>query len=258
MEKLDLSVVIITRDDEHRVTKLVAYLVGIVSEVVVLIDNRDEEGTLSSLMGIKGCVAASFEFEGFGAAKQKAVSMAKHPWILSLDSDEMLDDACLLAIGKVDFTKPAVYRFRRLNHYNDRPIKACGWYPDHVKRLFHRSVAGFSEDVVHESVQFHGVEEEIALLDGNILHYSFYGSHELLSKVLTYTTMYADHYNGKPKSVVVILMRTVFGFIKPYILRRGIFYGRDGFIISLMHAAGVFHKHWRASEKAREKSGVKG
>jgi len=253
MNKLEISAVIITRDDKKRVKALIENLLGFLSEVVVLVDDRSEDGLVDELQLIDGCVAVSNTFTGFGAAKQKVVSLAKYDWIFSLDADEIPDEKCINALRLLDSSKPAIYKFKRLNHYCDRPIKACGWYPDHVIRLFHKSVANFSDEVVHESVKARNSSDIIKLLDGEILHYSFYGSHQLLQKVLTYTTMYGDNYTGKAKSAVTIILRTVFGFIKSYILRKGFIYGRDGFVISVMNAAGVFNKHWRAAEQARER-----
>lgn len=114
-------------------------------------------------------------------------------------------------------------------------------------------MANFSDEIVHESVKAHQPPHEIKMLPGDILHYSFYGSHQLLQKVLSYTSLYAENYTGKPKPAILIVLRTIFGFFKSYILRRGIIYGRDGLVISVMNAAGVFNKHWRASEEARAK-----
>lgn len=252
MKQLEMSAVIITRDDRERVTKLTKKLLEFLAEVVVLVDDRSEDGLLEELRRIEGCRAELNTFGGFGAAKQKVVSLAKYDWVFSLDADEIPDEKCIESVRGVDLSQPDIYKVKRLNHYCDRPIKACGWYPDEVIRIFHKSVANFSDEVVHESVKAFDSSHNIKLLEGDILHYSFYGSHQLMQKVLSYTSMYAENYQGKPKSAFLIVLRTIFGFFKSYILRKGIFYGRDGFVISVMNAAGVFNKHWRAAEKVRE------
>jgi len=253
MSKLEMSAVIITRDDRERVIALVRKLLEFLTEVVVLVDDRSEAGLLEELRSIDGCVAELNTFVGFGVAKQKVVSLAKYDWVFSMDADEIPDTTCIDSLRGIDLAKPEIYKFKRLNHYCDRPIKACGWYPDHVIRVFHKSVANFSDEVVHESVKPFAAGHTIEMLPGDILHYSFYGSHQLLQKVLSYTSMYAENYTGKPKPAILIVLRTMFGFFKSYILRKGILYGRDGFVISVMNAAGVFNKHWRAAECARER-----
>jgi len=255
MDKLMMTVFILTRDDAERVTALVRKMVDIVDEVLVLIDNRSDEKLDAELAGISGCRYQRHEFNGFGEAKRKGVELAKHDWIFSLDADEVPDDQCIDSIRGIDLEEPAIYRVKRLNHYCGRPIKACGWYPDYVIRIFHRKVANFSNDFVHESVKkLDGIGTlPVQPLAGEIKHYSFNGSHELLAKLISYSTLYADRYQGKPKSAWMIILRAKFSFFKFYILKRGFMYGRDGFIISLMNAGGVFHKHWRAAEIKRLK-----
>lgn len=251
-EKLPISAVIITKDDAERVIQLTHALLEWLEEVVVLVDDRSEPSLVTTLAAINGCTAQLYTFEGFGVAKQKAVALAKFDWVFSLDSDEMPDVACVEAVKHMDFHEPSVYKVKRLNHYGGRPVRACGWYPDYVIRVFHTSVAGFSDDVVHESVKTFDPSVSVKLLSGDILHYSFDGSHQILEKIVKYTSLYAERYQGKPKGALVIILRALFSFVKCYFLRKGIFYGRDGFIISVMNAFSVFHKHWRAAEKVRE------
>jgi glycosyltransferase involved in cell wall biosynthesis len=251
---LNLSAVIITRDDSERVSKLAEHLLGIVDDVLVLIDDRSGPEVVEVLSQVAGCRYETYTFNGFGEAKRKAVSLAKHDWIFSMDADEWPDAECVNSLEQLDLSIPAIYKFKRLNHYCGRPIRGCGWYPDFVIRVFHRDVANFSEDIVHESVKAHNSENEPSELPGHILHYSFYGSHELLQKLIQYSCLYAENYKGKAKPVPLILLRAAFAFVKFYLFKKGILFGRDGFIISLMNAGGVFHKHWRAAEIARERS----
>lgn len=251
---LEISAVIITKDDAERVSKLAEHLLEVVDDVVVLVDDRSGPEVVAALSGVSNCRYETYTFNGFGEAKRKAVSLAKHDWIFSMDADEWPDEECVATLQKLDLAVPSIYKFKRLNHYCGRPIRGCGWHPDFVIRVFHRSVANFSEDIVHESVKPHKAGVSIQELDGHILHYSFHGSHQLLQKLIQYSCLYAENYQGKAKPVPVILSRTVFAFIKFYVFKKGIFYGRDGFIISLMNAGGVFHKHWRAAEIARDRS----
>ncbi|WP_018969635.1 glycosyltransferase family 2 protein [Rubritalea marina] len=250
---LEVSAVLITRDDGERVATLARHLLGFVAEVVVLIDDRSGREVDAALSQIERCRYERYKFEGFGPAKRKVVGLARYDWIFSIDSDEWPDEECVRSLQSLDVTSPQVYRFKRLNHYCGRPIRGCGWYPDWVVRLFHRSVANFSDDIVHESVKPKTSSMEVRELEGHILHYSFNGSHELLQKLIQYTSLYAENYQGKPKPVLLILLRAKFAFIKFYFFKKGICFGRDGFIISLMNAGGVFHKHWRAAEIARER-----
>ena len=248
---LYISAVIITRDDAERVSKLAEHLLGIVNDVLVLIDDRSGADVAEALSQVSGCRYETYSFNGFGEAKRKAVSLAKHDWIFSMDADEWPDEACLESLAQLDLSIPAIYKFKRLNHYCGRPIRGCGWYPDHVIRVFHRSVANFCELKVHESVKPLDGKLAPVELPGHILHYSFEGSHQLLQKLIHYSVIYAENYSGKPKPVGLILLRTLVAFVKFYFLKKGVCYGRDGFIISLMNAGGVFHKHWRAAEVIR-------
>lgn len=252
--RMDISAVIITKDDAERVSRLAEYLLGVLDDVLVLIDDRSGTEVEEALSQVSGCRYEMYTFNGFGEAKRKAVSLAKYDWIFSIDADEWPDADCVNSLEQLDLSIPAIYKFKRLNHYCGRPIKACGWYPDFVIRVFHRDVANFSEHIVHESVKPHEAGSAIGELSGHILHYSFNGSHELLQKLIQYSSLYAENYTGKAKPVPLILLRAIFAFVKFYIFKKGVIYGRDGFIISLMNAGGVFHKHWRAGELASKRS----
>ena len=253
MSQLEMSAVIITREDRERVTKLTQKLLEFLAEVVVLVDDRSEDGLLEELRAIEGCSAELNTFQGFGHAKQKVVSLAKYDWVFSLDADEIPDETCIKSVLGIDLSTPAVYKMKRLNHYRGRPIKACGWYPDYVIRIFHKCVAGFSDEVVHESVKVKNASTQIQAIDGDIIHYTYESVTEMLNKCVLYTSLYKDKYQGKPKGAVMITLRSSFACFKAYFFKKGILYGRDGFLLSVMAGVSVFFKHWAASEVKRGK-----
>jgi glycosyltransferase involved in cell wall biosynthesis len=59
-------------------------------EVVVLIDESSTDDTAQIAGSFPNTVIAYTAFEGFGKIKQKAVALASHDWVFSIDADEIV------------------------------------------------------------------------------------------------------------------------------------------------------------------------
>src|SRR5690606_7424734 len=76
-------------------------------------------------------------FDGHIEQKNRAITYASHPHILSLDADEALDAELIEEIKKVkrNFPKQGYY-MNRLTNYCGHWVRHCGWYPDRKLRLW--------------------------------------------------------------------------------------------------------------------------
>ena len=84
------------------------------------------------------------DFLGYGPQKRRAVELAAHDWILSLDADEVLDAEARRAIAGVDLADPsACWQLRRRTFIARREIRHGPWRDDRVLRLFNRTTAAF-------------------------------------------------------------------------------------------------------------------
>src|SRR5690606_11306735 len=88
------------------------------------------------------------------------------------------------------------YRIARLSEFDGRPIRHCGWWPDHVLRLWRRGKARFTDAAVHEKVVPEG---KAGVLRGHLLHYPYENIEALLTKMNRYSSAAARtmHERGK-------------------------------------------------------------
>ena len=226
---------------------------------IILLDNGSTDATLQIAREFnehfKRLRVEKSEFIGFGALKNLAVSYAKYEWILSIDSDEVLETQALDEIKALNVSQNAVVALARKNLYKGEWIKACGWYPDFVWRIFNKNFTGFNENLVHESVKIPPNAQKIHL-KGALKHYAVESMESIIAKMNRYTSFSADEKlkKGKKTSFLAALGRFHLTFFRDYFLRKGFLYGYKGFIIALLNAEGAFYRYAKLYELRKEKS----
>jgi len=130
-----LSVVIITYNEENNIGRCIDSILPIADDVVV-IDSYSTDKT-EEIVLTKSCRFIQHTFEGHIEQKNWAISQAKYKHILSLDADEALSPELQKEISSVkeNWTKDGYY-FNRLTNYCGKWIKHSGWYPDQKLRLW--------------------------------------------------------------------------------------------------------------------------
>jgi glycosyltransferase involved in cell wall biosynthesis len=152
-----ISVVIVARDAGETLYRCLSSLSSF-PEVVVLIDEATKDSTLEICQQFSQVKTHYTQFLGFGKIKQKAVALATHPWVLSIDADEEVSDAMLEEIKNLNLDEGTVYAIHRHNHYQQRHIDACGWNNDYPIRLFNKNITNFDDAAIHEAVVSTGTE----------------------------------------------------------------------------------------------------
>ncbi len=158
--KNEISVIILTKDSEKYLKECLNALKWF--DEVVILDNGSNDNTLKIAKSFKNVKIIQHQFIGFGYLKNLAIKKTKNSWILSIDSDEIVSEKLLNEIKKLNLEdEKSIYLINRLNHYNKKPIKCCGWYPDRVLRLFNKNYTQFSNVMVHESIIIHKDDSRI-------------------------------------------------------------------------------------------------
>jgi glycosyltransferase involved in cell wall biosynthesis len=217
-------------------------------EVIVVIDSGSTDDTLSLCQSYSNAVTSTHPFLGFGKMKQYAATLASNDWILSLDADEVLSPTLIEELSSIDLDPQSVYGIKRFNHYKGRHIDACGWNNDYPKRIYHRQYTDFSDQEIHESIKMQGMK--LVKLNGPILHYAYDNESQLKEKAERYARLYAkENYRKKHATLLTAYYKSAFVFIKDYVLRKGIEYGKDGYTISKYNALGAFLKYKYLAEE---------
>jgi len=242
-ERPALSVIVITRNEAARIGRCLEALRWADELVVVDDDSSDATAEIAREHGARVIVRPMRE--GFGEQKAFALGQARHPWVLSIDADEVVTPALRGEIEAV-LAAPgdhAGYRMPRLTYYLGRPIRHCGWYPLPVLRLFRRDRARFTEALVHEEVR---VDGPVGDLHADLVHWSYDSLVVHAAKMRLYTGYQARmlerggvHPDG-PTRWWLLVLRPAAVFARKYVGQRGWREGWHGLVLCALAAFGVF------------------
>lgn len=214
---------------------------------ILLYDNGASKEALDICHRFSNAKVVQGPFLGFGKTHNKASALASHDWILSVDSDEVVSKELALEIGSLKLDSHCVYSIPRHNEYNGKWIRWCGWYPDRVVRLYDRNTTSFSNSQVHEKVKKDRLQE--VCLKMPLIHFSYENISDFLSKMQSYSELFAVEHTGKKSSSPLKALLHGFGaFLKSYFLKLGILDGYEGFLISSYNAHTAFYKYLKLYE----------
>ena len=218
----------------------------------VVLDSGSTDATLA-IAQRHGARVHSQPFAGYSAQKQAAIDLARHRWVLLLDSDEALPPQAAASVRRA-LEAPEVAGFQlwrrewvfwrwqspraRLNHY---------------VRLFDRSRARMSGHSVHEAVQVDGA---IGMLELVLDHYGEADIAGRVDKANRYSSLQAaDELRRKHTRLGwrMVIYPTV-AFLRYYLLRGHWRAGWAGFIAARVHAFYAFLKYAKLHE-ARVRAG---
>jgi glycosyltransferase involved in cell wall biosynthesis len=237
---IPISVTILTKNSQKYLSEVLGALKDF--DEVLLYDNGSQDQTLAIANQFPNVKVVVGTFEGFGPTHNKASNAAKHDWILSIDSDEVVTELLCKEIAHLNLDDRTVYSIPRDNYYNGKWIRWCGWYPDCQYRLYNRGKTKFTDAKVHESIIVQ--QMNVVTLKNAFKHYSYDSLHEFLSKMQSYSTLFAEQNAHKKKSSPFKAMsHAYFAFIKSYFLKRGFMGGYEGFVISAYNAHTAFYKY---------------
>ena len=240
----NLSVVIITHNEERNIGRCLESLHNIASEVVV-VDSGSTDGT-EGICRQHEALFVHHDWEGFSNQKNYAETLATGEWVLSLDADEALSPKLHDSLQRLMTGGPhhgEVYSMSRLTNFCGHWIHHCGWYPDTKVRLWQRGTARWEGDV-HEQLIFNQPVETVHL-KGDLLHYSYYTLDELTTRQTHYYQLAAQeaYAKGRHCGPLALRLRPAWRFVRDYLLRGGFLDGKAGYTVCRMNAHYTFMKY---------------
>ena len=244
-----LSVTVIAWNEEERLRACLES-VAWADEIVVL----DAESTDKTVQ-----VAREFTdkiwvrpWPGFSAQKNFALEQATGEWVLSLDADERVTAELREAICRIlRANGPADgYSIPRKNIFWGAWVRHGGLYPDYQLRLFRRDAGHFADSAVHESLV---VEGNVEALDEPLLHHSYRGLEDFVTRSNRYSTLAAQEITsrGGRAGLADLALSPLGRFLSMYILKFGFLDGWRGFVLAMLYANYVFLRMAKAREARR-------
>lgn len=243
-----LSVVIITFNEGHHIAQCLKAAQAVSDEIVV-VDSGSTDNTVE-ICKAYGARVLTNPWCGYSEQKNFGNTQATSDWILSIDADEVLNDALIQSILKWK-KNPQAASFKRMTNYCGTFIKHGGWYPDIKVRLFNKQETNW-EGTIHEVLR--GLtKENTFLLEGDCLHYSYYSVDQHYAQAEKFTTIQAeDLFNsGKLSPWFKRVFSPISKFIVDYFFRLGFLDGKAGFTVARISAYATFLKYKKLYEHTR-------
>lgn len=252
-DRLPITAIILTKNEEDRIEACLKSA-RFCAEVVVL-DSDSTDATVAVAQGLADKVL-SLPWEGFAAQRNRALSLATQPWVLSLDADERVTPALEAEIRqKLANTPHAAFSIPRRTIHFGRWIRYGGWYPNRLVRLFRKDSGQWEGGELHEYWQTAG---SLGVLQNDLEHYSFRSLSDQVCRNDRYSSLGAQKLRreGQRFRLHRLVLKPWLKFAETYFWKRGFLDGYPGFIISVSAAYSVFLKWaklWEL-ERGRQKA----
>jgi hypothetical protein len=256
---LPLSATIICKNEGGYIRKCVESLDEF--DEIIVVDSGSTDATLDILRDFiaRGWPIKLIErgWPGYARQKQFAWEQATRDWVLSIDSDEWLDDEMrrtvpnLLAAPK----NVVAWKLRRpLAFYGQEQVAPKGAKPERITRLARREKVRFDESaLVHEGLVADG--EILDAREGFVRHDRALRIDAQMLKETTYARLKAEQrfLRGKKPSRLRIVVNPWLYFLRIFLLNRVYLYGIDGYILARTRAAYSFFGealHWQMTRES--------
>ncbi len=250
-----LSVVIITFNEEKNIGRCLDSIKEIADDIVVL-DSFSNDKTKEICIS-KGARFIQHKFDGHIEQKNRAITHAKYPHILSLDADEAIDEQLKKNIShlKNNWVKNGYY-MNRLTNYCGKWIHHCGWYPDKKLRLWDSRKGKWGGTNPHDKFEILQEHLNTGHIKGDILHYSYYTINDHLKQTEYFTTISAKALfkNGKKATFEKLYISPIIRFFTSYFLKLGILDGYYGFVVCKISAKSTFLKYRKLKDLYAKKT----
>ncbi len=247
----NLTVIIISKNDEEVLPEAIASAKGFGEIVVIDASNTDDTQQLCMKLKVK-CVRHTFK--DFADQRNFGMYHAFNEWVLFLDSDERLTDP---------FKKEVLSVIKQYNpdseiagHFIHRKTFFYGkdWnFSDRVQRLFYRKKFIEWEGVVHETPKVNG---KLGQIEAPVLHFT----HRHLSQMVKKTNEWSL-YEAKlritaqhPRLAPWRFLRVMGSeFINSYVKNKGYKNGTHGLIEGIYQSFSIFITYAKLWELQQQK-----
>lgn len=238
---LPISVCMLSLNEADRLTKTLAPVDAFAEWLIF-----DTGSTDNSIQIAKdaGATVVEHPWEGFSKTRIAHFQQASQEWILWIDADELITDSLIKELQELFSAQQehSAYKLNRMIYFEDHWIRHGDWFPDWNVRLFHKDKWHMEERAVHESLE---IEGSVGELHSPLEHYSFRSWQDKEQRSEKYAHLWAEMQATKGKKCTCIspLSRSVWKFIRGYVLKAGFLDGLIGLKIALSNAKETHRKY---------------
>ncbi len=241
MEKLPLSVAIITYNEEDIIGRTLEAVKDIASEIIV-VDSHSTDKTreIAESFGAKVYVE---EWKGYAGQKNSALEKCTQEWILFLDADEIVSEELKKSIAE-ELKNPRAdgYLINRRTYYLGKLLKYT-WQPEWRLFLVNKKAHPRWIGEPHAFISINS--KKVSKLKGDLHHFSYKDFRDHVYKALKSSkeTAISKYKSGYRCNVLNLIISPLWAFVKTYIIKKGMFDGYPGLIASCMTMIYTFFKY---------------
>jgi len=250
VNKLKISVFIITLNEEKNIARALKSVDF--ADQVIVVDSGSTDKTLEIVKSF-GIEPIHNDWPGFAKQKQYAMELCQHEWVLNLDADEVVSKGLVKRFEEV-MSNNRYTSIRCLRHdiFMARMLSSWTRIARHT-RFYKKSEAFFDESkLVHERATVSGKE---LLVKENLIHYGYPNVEFFTTKKNQYSSLKAKEKFLKKKKFSYLKLFLIFPlvFIQEWIIKRKIFSGVPGLVLSVIQAHYAFIKEAKLYEHCQNK-----
>lgn len=255
MNKIPLSVVVITKNEENNIAECLGSVFNWADEIV-LVDDESQDQTVSIARKYHP-VTFQRRMDNEGRHRNWAYAQAKNEWVLSLDADEIVTDELKSEISQaIQDDEFHAYSIPLRNYIGSYWVKHSGWYPAGKLRLFMKSRFRYEEVEVHPRVF---VDGQTGHLTKDIIHKGYPDFEHFLASLNRQTTLEARKWinTGREVSLGKAMWRTIDRFPRTFLGKAGYKDGFIGFMVAFfasLYQVMSYAKYWEMKRNQQHKN----
>lgn len=253
MEKINITVAIITKNEERHIAKCLASIQW--ADDIVVVDGFSTDKT-AEIARSKGARVVEHKFSGsFADERNVGNENAKHDWVLHIDADDVVTDGFRNALAATLARKEdvVVYKFRRRNFFLGHSMDYGGFH-HFIPNLINKKFVTYEGDV-HEVPVYKGA---MGTINADIDHYPFDSIDQFIGRQSRYAGIAAKKMLATEGILddrrirKGIVGKTFKVFWKSYIKKQGYKDGMYGLVFGVLFAFINFlkwAKYWELVKK---------
>ena len=237
-----LTALVTTFNEEHNIVDCLSSLLW--CDDILVVDSYSTDKTPELVQGFERVRFLQHTYYGAGAQKNWALNHVDTEWVVVFDADERCTPQLRQEIEELLASEPPhdAYTINRTVYFLGEPLRFSGWQHDRVTRLFRYGTAYYQNRRVHSLLQTSG---EAPILKAPMLHNmvdtSFYVYAQRMAKYGWWGAAQCWR-ESKRSSLTKIVTRTLWRFLRTYLLQLGVLDGRRGLVFCLLQSYATFMK----------------
>jgi glycosyltransferase involved in cell wall biosynthesis len=237
-----ISALVTTFNEERNIAECIESVLW--CDEVLVVDSFSTDRTPEIARGYDKVRFIQRTYHGSASQKNWAIDNTRNEWILIFDADERCTDPLrheILELFRGGDPDHDTFTINRRCFFLGKPIRFSGWQHDRVVRLIRRGAGRYPNRRVHADMVTRG---ESPVLVNPMLHHMVDDFVEYTSRIQRYSWWGASQAwrEGKRSGAAEVLGRSVWRFLRTYLLQGGIFDGMRGLVFCMVQAYGTYLK----------------